>query len=404
MPEDNVIWVHWKGRKTGPYTNTEIDALIARREISSLHRLELSGAMQSVRDYVATKAEAARRQEEAQAAKPRFRLVRDEAGSGPDHEPYDGGGASATYSEELGDRPTGKSGTFTDRLADDLARLQKLTFSPLAGFFSFDWLSHGNTRVLLAVALPPLAIFIFMEAGWRGGGLFWLFGVYFSVLWMILFGLVLRPAAGLIWKAVAAYLITVLFSMTIMLGVVDHIPIIGELRSGFGSSIFEQSHVLSRFLQMFVAVAVPEELCKLAVIAVMLLAFKNRLSPHDSLYLGLASGLGFGISEGISYQMNINMDASGGNPDIYHTYNVIRLTALPLLHALWAGIAAYFLGLAARFPKRSYGLVALALLVPACLHAAHNSLGGLLSLVPCTLSVLALMTYMRDGEKALDQI
>ena len=412
MVNDTGVWVHWKGARTGPYTNAEIDALILRREVSSLHRLELNGTVQSVRDYVAAKAAVLRQQKEASAAKPRFRLARDEAEpvEGADFTGNDQGGSAgfhdSMYLPESGVAREGEP-TFTDRLADDLAQLRGLVFSPLAELVNFGWLHQGNTRLLLAAVLPPLFFMLLGDMGWRGESLLWLFGFYFSALWMIFFSFVLRPSSGLAWKAIAAYVTTVLFSMGVMLGVLYHIPILGAIRVSLDLSVEDGSfgtlNLLERYWRMLVVVAIPEEICKLAVVAVLAVIYGRRLSPYDMLYIGLASGLGFGISEGINYQAHVNLAVSD-SPEVFHTLNVMRLTALPLLHALWTGVAAYFIGLAIRFPRRIYGLIALACLVPACLHAAHNSFGGLFSLVPCTLSVLALLTYMRDGEKALDRI
>jgi RsiW-degrading membrane proteinase PrsW (M82 family) len=83
------------------------------------------------------------------------------------------------------------------------------------------------------------------------------------------------------------------------------------------------------------------------------------------LFYGLMAGLGFGIYEGINYQTSYNfrfaIDAAGYRDRAtyaaeYYLLNLIRLTTLPFLHAIWTGMAGYFIGFAAQFPRRKRGM------------------------------------------------
>jgi len=397
MVSNSQIWVHWKGQRTGPFTREDVDALIARREISAMHRLEVNGTMQSVREYVAATAEAVR------PAKPRFRLMR----TGPDSAAgIDSSGDASDAADSPGATEPGgaegKSVMPAGRLEDEFIHLSREVVAPARDFFRFQWLTQGRTALLLAVVLPPVCLFLFMsEGGWGREWFGWLSG-YLTVLWMILFGLILRPARGAIWKAIVAYAGTVLLSLTLW-GLTGHsITEHGKTRDGFDSRDFQSASEASPFFQRLATEAISEEICKLLVVVVLLVVFRKRLSSRDALYLGFVSGLGLGIVEGINYPMRIDGRMSLGRIDYYNNLALVRLIALPLLQAVWTAIAAYFLNLAVQpLPRLRYGLIGLALLVPASLHAAYISLSGWPALVPCAVSVLILMIYARASERAL---
>ena len=89
----------------------------------------------------------------------------------------------------------------------------------------------------------------------------------------------------------------------------------------------------------------------------------------------------------------------------YYLLNLIRLTTLPFLHAIWTGMAGYFIGFAAQFPERKRGLLLVALGVPSFLHGSYNTFStSALGLFIALISVLALNLYLAksvDFEKLL---
>jgi RsiW-degrading membrane proteinase PrsW (M82 family) len=124
------------------------------------------------------------------------------------------------------------------------------------------------------------------------------------------------------------------------------------------------------------------------------------------LYYGLMAGLGFGIYEGVNYQERINPLISSGYGD-YYIFNVVRLTALPFIHAIWTAIAGYFIGYAYQFPERKRGLVIIAIVMPSFLHGTYNAVSmhsTVSSLGVALVSVFALNLYLaksRDFEQVL---
>jgi RsiW-degrading membrane proteinase PrsW (M82 family) len=90
---------------------------------------------------------------------------------------------------------------------------------------------------------------------------------------------------------------------------------------------------------------------------------------------------------------------------VYYMLNILRLTSLPFLHAMWTGIAGYFVGFAARFPGRRGALLLAAFTVPSLLHATYNAFSSsVVGLTVALVTVLALNLYLvkgRDFERLL---
>jgi len=141
------------------------------------------------------------------------------------------------------------------------------------------------------------------------------------------------------------------------------------------------------------AIGLPEELCK-ALPLFVLLRKTDLLPSQVMLFYGLMSGLGFGIYEGVDYQMgrNFRYASSGGD---YYLLNLMRLTTLPFLHAMWTGIAGYFIGFAGLYPRRRRGLILIGIGLPAVLHGLYNTFNqSIIGLGFALLTVLALNVYL----------
>ena len=122
------------------------------------------------------------------------------------------------------------------------------------------------------------------------------------------------------------------------------------------------------------------------------------MMPQTLVLYGLFSGLGFGISEGILYQLGVNHEQG---IDMAYFLNVLRLTSLPFLHAVWCGLASYFIAFATLFPMYRRSLWLIAIVIPAFIHALYNSMDRL-ALLPALAGVLLFTIYLSNS-KALKQ-
>jgi RsiW-degrading membrane proteinase PrsW (M82 family) len=96
----------------------------------------------------------------------------------------------------------------------------------------------------------------------------------------------------------------------------------------------------------------------------------------------------------VRYQTGVNREAG---VDAAYLLNVARLTSLPFIHAVWTGIAGYFIAFAALNPRKRYGLWVVAIAVPAVLHGLYDTFSeqfAIIGLVMALLSVILLSTYL----------
>lgn len=116
------------------------------------------------------------------------------------------------------------------------------------------------------------------------------------------------------------------------------------------------------------------------------------------------AGIAFGVFEGVQYQTTINIRADYTTAFIL---NIARLTSLPFIHAIWCGIAGYFIGMAGLYPRYRHALWFLALVIPATLHGLYDSFASVLYVVSlgfAFLSVILLMAYMRHSGKLRERL
>ena len=106
----------------------------------------------------------------------------------------------------------------------------------------------------------------------------------------------------------------------------------------------------------------------------------------------------------MQYQTSINIRADYTTAFVL---NIARLTSLPFLHAVWAGICGYFVGMAGLYPQYRKSLYVLALAIPATLHGLYDLFAGnfyLVSLVIAFLSVFLLMAYLRRSNALRERL
>lgn len=310
--------------------------------------------------------------------------------------------AEASNEEELHSNLPGTSRrqSFRERTNDDWRVLKRHILVPWEEVRDMRWLDNRRLMGVAAIGLFPLLIIaLFIQPGYIEAA-YWATAFYFSVLWGVFFYFVF-PAPGVtIRNCLICFFGTGLFSVS-LLKIVYFV-----IESYFDWHIWMlDPNALIRWSWWILGVGVPEELCKMLVLFYLARNFAP-FQPQTMLYYGLMAGLGFGIYEGVKYQAEVNQHISRNIGD-YYIYNVVRLTALPFIHAIWTAIAGYFIGFAYQFPERKRGLLIIAIALPAILHGTYNTASmtsTLSSLGVALISVFTLNLYLaksRDFEEAL---
>ncbi len=293
-----------------------------------------------------------------------------------------------------------KRQSFRERTNDDWRVLKRHILVPWEEVRGMRWLDNRRLMGVAAIGLFPLLIIaLFIQPGFTNAA-YWATAFYFSVMWGVFFYFVF-PAPGVtIRNCLICFFGTGLFSVS-LLKIVYFL-----LDSYFDWRIWMfDPNSLTRWAGWIFGVGIPEEICKMLVLFYLARNF-SPFQPQTLLYYGLMAGLGFGIYEGVNYQANVNPFISRNIGD-YYIYNVVRLTALPFIHAIWTAIAGYFIGYAYQFPERKRGLLIIAIALPAFLHGTYNAVSltsTLASLGVALISVFALNLYLaksRDFEQVL---
>jgi RsiW-degrading membrane proteinase PrsW (M82 family) len=291
-------------------------------------------------------------------------------------------------------------GLHRDKLLDDLKVLRTHLLLPVKEISGLGWTSDRRLIGIMLLGLFPIAAQTVFNNDPKS--VYWCFGFYFSVLWGLFFYYFFQPVGATRKYAIGAFLGTGLISMAILLA------LLGMGLESIRDPLLSSSNKFVVVAASIFTIGVPEELCKALVILWLLFRGPSVPSLPTMVFYGLMSGLGFGIYEGMNYQMGQNFQTveNADNADqgaaMYYFSNMLRLTTLPFLHAMWTAIGAYFWSLGRVYPKRRYGLWLAALGIPAVLHGLHDSFcdsSPWVSLVVDFISVYALMVYLSSSQK-----
>lgn len=238
---------------------------------------------------------------------------------------------------------------------------------------------------LLILAIVGLSLSIIMLLPIGGYLVFYAVSLYFATIWGLFFSYFFRTRQISKGKAVSTFFLTQLGVFIIFSG-------LNKLNFfyNFTSAPFPLS-----ILGYILGIGLTEEFAKMIPLLVLERRAREPQLPQTMVFYGLMAGIAFGVFEGVQYQTSINIRADYTTAFVL---NIARLTSLPFLHAVWAGICGYFVGMAGLYPQYRKSLYVLALFIPATLHGLYDLFAGgfyLISLVIAFLSVFLLMAYLR---------
>jgi RsiW-degrading membrane proteinase PrsW (M82 family) len=220
---------------------------------------------------------------------------------------------------------------------------------------------------------------------------FYVISLYFSIIWGLFFFYFFKTPQ--IKTKTTIVLFFILQVVVFVIWDILRLPAWPVISVIYGFT--ESSNILLQLIGFICGVGFFEEAVKAVPLLLILHRAKEPYIPQSMVFYGLMSGIAFGVFEGVQYQMTINAELDYSNAFFM---NVARLTSLPFLHAVWAGIAGYFLAFANLYPKYRLSLYFLAIAVPAVIHGLYDVLGWrILGLLLMLLSVVLLMSYLKQG-------
>ncbi len=235
------------------------------------------------------------------------------------------------------------------------------------------WLTDPTLRqwpklLIAAYALAPVVLLVLLQNTTDLKTLGWVYCLYIAPLWALVFWWLIRP--GPIRRLHLAIAVAIVVAEFILIPAVTT-PWESHLAPG------SNSHNL---IQYIYGVGLAEEVTKalpVLVLAIFLRARGTRLDVRMWMFLATLSGLTFGIYEAstVYVPLDIITIAKGGAIGIPEF--VERVFVDGLQHALWAGVAGFFIGLGTNYRRQRFLLWGLGLAIPAVLHGLNDwSLSG----------------------------
>jgi RsiW-degrading membrane proteinase PrsW (M82 family) len=219
----------------------------------------------------------------------------------------------------------------------------------------------------------------------------WAYSLYIAPLWAIVFWLLIRPGQVtrqevLIGAGAIVFALIWIRIVTVNINGVLGPP--GKPLSFFGA----------------IGVGVNEEITKalpILVAALLLLKFRStKLDVRMWMFLGTIVGLAFGVTEQAGYTLQDIQAITSAQANSEAIVEVLafaeRVFVDGFQHALWAGVSAFFIGIAVNYPRRRFQLIALGIGVPAILHGLYDwSAGAFGSLwAPILIQLLSLFLFL----------
>jgi RsiW-degrading membrane proteinase PrsW (M82 family) len=220
---------------------------------------------------------------------------------------------------------------------------------------------------------------------------FYVIALYFSTIWGLFFFYFFKTPQIKTKTTVALF-----FTLQVIVFVIwDVLGLPGFPGIKVLYDLTRSDSFLLQLIGFVFGVGVLEEAVKMLPLLLIMKRAKEPYIPQSMVFYGLMSGIAFGVFEGVQYQMTVNTQLDYSNAFFM---NVARLTSLPFLHAVWAGMAGYFVAFANLYPKYRMSLYCLALFIPALIHGLYDTLGwSIPGLLLTLLSVILLMSYLKQG-------
>jgi len=226
---------------------------------------------------------------------------------------------------------------------------------------------QGLRLLVIAYALLPL---VFLALFASSGNLTtpgWAYSLYIAPLWGVAFWLLIRPPEPYGKRELLLGLGIVIWVMIWMSVITINVNAVLNPKSLTGALLIGFNEEITKALPILVA-------------ALGLLKLRSvKLDVRMWMFLGTIAGLTFGVREASQYTtLAIEHIAAAA---VHHSANAAVLGALSFAyrvfvdgfqHAIWAGVAAFFIGIAVNYPRRRVSLILFGVTIAAVLHALND--------------------------------
>ncbi|MEN9520336.1 MAG: hypothetical protein RLZZ381_2924 [Cyanobacteriota bacterium] len=272
---------------------------------------------------------------------------------------------------------------------------------PYQQVFNPDLYRSNLVKLLLCFGLFPLAISSFASSDASLEDIAWMLGIYYAFIWGIVLYNLIKPTQFSLKTSLQCVFFTALIGIPLLI-FVQQIPPFSFLYAAT-----DNSNVIYNLMGYILGVGVLEELCKGLPVYFFLLKPGKLEEPLTPAFYGSMSGLGFAIAEGVHYSLIYAAGFSFGSIDAsgHILLTTVRFISLPLIHAIWAGIVGYFIGLAAINPSRKNPIIFIGVAISAILHGVYDTFASSeIGVIVLAFSILLFVTYLRSSKEMIREM
>jgi protease PrsW len=227
------------------------------------------------------------------------------------------------------------------------------------------------------------------------GGVAWAFGIYFSLMWLIILRFFMRPGHIPFSVFIKIVFFTVFIGIALVL-LMQRMPIIkGIYRNTLSANI------TMRWFGFTFGVGFLEEAVKGFPILLFMYRKKQNYSAISFAFAGAVSGLAFGVAEAVSYSYLYANSLFSGSFGLgaYIVIQFLRLITLPLLHACFSSVVGYFIGLASMYQTAKNALILFGIFIAMAMHGTYNTFSnGWPGVVVASIVLLIFVSYVRSAD------
>jgi RsiW-degrading membrane proteinase PrsW (M82 family) len=289
------------------------------------------------------------------------------AGGPVTQEPAAARGSAAAHAPVVAPPPGQQPGVPGAGAREELASAFQILV-PIKSWLTNPGWRQGVRLLVIPYALLPL---VFLALFTSSGNLTtpgWAYSLYVAPLWGIAFWLLIRPPARSFGRQ----------ELLIAIGIVIWVMLWMSL-----VTINVNTHVNPKSFGGALVVGFNEEITKalpILVAALLLLKLRSvKLDVRMWMFLGTIAGLTFGVREASQYttvaieHIVAAATAHSANEAVVGALSfAYRVFVDGFQHAIWAGVSAFFIGIAVNYPRRRVPLIIFGVSIAAVLHAVND--------------------------------
>ncbi|HEX5190769.1 MAG TPA: PrsW family glutamic-type intramembrane protease [Streptosporangiaceae bacterium] len=225
---------------------------------------------------------------------------------------------------------------------------------------------QGSRLLVIAYGLLPSLFVVLFSTTSDLSAPGWAYSLAIAPLWAVAFWLLIRP--GHITRLIGWMAATIVAAVMALLPIVT-LP---------WEDALDQTATSHNLLPWIYGVGFAEEVTKALPILVGALllrwVWKTTLDVRVWMFLGTIAGLAFGVRESVFYTASYLMQGNhkaGLDVPLILTF-AQRVFVDGFQHAVWAGIAAFFIGMGVNYRRRRIPLILFGITLPALLHGLND--------------------------------